>query len=137
MSKPAKTEKVATKPKAEKAVTKPAKTEKAATKAKAAPTEKAPKAAKAEKPVFKKGQTVQWTTGCRWGQMNYKGTIVAVVPAKIAPAGLPAAASTALERNAQKGKPWDSVSNRDRVVVKRGDGDYAFANAPACTVVPA
>lgn len=75
-------------------------------------------AASAFKPL-KKGTTAVWETAGRGGRNRNTGTIVAFVPkGELAGGGVP----KSVERTA---------SNRDRYVIKVGEGDVRYANAKA------
>jgi co-chaperonin GroES (HSP10) len=70
--------------------------------------------------TLKKGATITFSTGSRWGKKEYSGTVYAFVPMNAAPK---APKGTVVS----KGDP-NKPSNRDRYIVKIGDG-FRFANA--------
>lgn len=72
--------------------------------------------------ILKKGAPVTFSTGSRWGKNEYSGTVYAFVPMKTTPK---APKGTVVS----KGDP-NKASNRDRYIVKIGDG-FRFANATA------
>ncbi len=91
--------------------------------ASARPTTLTPtKAAKAAPKPLKKGAPISWTTGSRFGTKTHQGTVVCFV----------AIGKTAATRAPSAAKAFISLempSNRNRYVVLRADGSFAFANA--------
>ncbi len=87
-------------------------------------TAKIPKTEKKAAPAFKpakKGATITWTTGSRFGAHNHEGTVVAFVEAGATAEGkVPAAAKTFID--------VAKASNRARYAVKMADGSFKFAN---------